>query len=177
VVDISQIITLKLSNIEYDRIRAAASASGKTVDAYLTSSCVRQARALDDRVPYVFAGRHFATRDLPDSWYEAFSERELISHLKAALRARRIDAANAMAIELLDFPVDRRELEMNVQSLSQLEPAASFADAELVTLVDGVLGWSALSPKSSVWACCAALLKSACDALQVRPSPYSEASS
>jgi hypothetical protein len=177
VADIYKSVVLKMSDAEYSRILDAASAGGETVESYLTQCCVREAHGEMDGRPYQFAGMSFRTSELPDGWYETFSEKSLIFHLTKALRRGNVAAAYAMAIELLDFPDDWHDLECNVKILSELRSAGSVPHAELASLFNAVAGCVALPASANTWECCSALLKMACGRFQGNHSPPRQATS
>ena len=162
-------IVCALTDIEHDVIARAAADSGTAIGDFLVAAGFQRAQALGSSLPYRFAGRLFATQNLPDSWYDATSESELIGHLKTVLRRRDVDAARAMAVELLDFPAGWSELEAIERRYASNEDVANgdspdVADPELAVLVNATIagsidGCEALLPTARNWDCYKAILK------------------
>lgn len=160
-------VVCRLSDMDHTIIGAAAAASGLTIESYLQQAAIQVAHAMGIPRPYQFAGQLFGTNGLPDDWYEASSEEELIEHLKMALRQRDVDAACAMAVELLDFPATWAELEYKERGFGADSDILSFIDVELIELVNGTIGGTIgqidLGHDTPAWSCYKALLRRAQD--------------
>ena len=152
-------IACRLNDVEYSIVSRAAFDCKTTVENFLVTSGVRLAHSIGASSPYEFAGRLYVTHGLPDAWYEATSEDEMICHLKVALRARDLDAASAMAVELLDFPASWAELEDKERILGEHPGILRDIDPELAGLVTSALGEAGLARNAPAWDCYKAILR------------------
>jgi hypothetical protein len=153
-------VACRLNDVEHSMIGHAATTCETTIENFLVESGLRLARAMGVSSPYRFAGQLYVTHGLPDVWYEATSEDELITHLKAALRDRDIESAGAMAVELLDFPTGWDELDLKERSFQSHWGVLRHVDPELAGLVNSAFGRRSLSKDSSAWDCYKAILHS-----------------
>lgn len=153
-------VVCRLSDVEYSMIARACEITGTPIATFLTASGIRQAHAMGISSPYLFAGLAFATEGLTDAWYDATTEVELVAHLKDALRRGQSQVAQAMAIELLDFPADWSAIALNEGALPRGDRRSSFEDRELTALVASTLGVS-LETSAQAWDCYKAIVRSA----------------
>lgn len=177
VADIYKSVILKMSGADYGLVLDAATARGETIELFLAQCSVREAQIAKAGQPYEFAGQSFRTNELPDTWYETFSEQVLICHLVRALRDRHVAAAYAMAIELLDFPNDWHDLERNVNGLSSLKSTGATSNETLASLVNATVGYAVVPVSANTWDCCAGLLKAACNRIEAGASAPCRATS
>jgi hypothetical protein len=152
-------IACRLTDVEYSVVGEAAASRGISTGNFLVEAGVRLAHTMGISAPYKFAGRLYVTHGLPDGWYEATSEGELIDHLKIALRARDLEAASAMALELLDFPASWDEVDLNERALAKYEGVLHGTDPELAGLVNAAIGQPPVAGNPTVWDCYKAILR------------------
>ena len=159
----TKMVVCYLTSMDHTIIDAAACVGRLTIADYLVQAGIQVAHAMGVPRPYSFGGQLFATAGLPEDWYAASCEEELIEHLKVALRQRDIDAAGAMAVELLDFPATWAELEFKERTFEAHSDILNLIDAELVDLVNRTLDRQHLDHGTNTWTCYKAILRRAHD--------------
>lgn len=157
----SKHVVCRLGDAEHDILSRAADACGATIETYLVDAGLRIADSMGMSVPYGFSGWLLGTQNLPDLWYEASSEEELIEVLKGTLRGRDLETASAMALELLDFPINWADLEVKERRLEDLGHGLRLVDRELVRLVKSSADGEHLPSSATAWACYKEILQSA----------------
>jgi hypothetical protein len=109
--------------------------------------------------PIAFEGQEFARDDVPDDWYGCLSEWDMIAHLKGALRARRHDAAAAMALELMGFPCTWADVAREAADYLQRYREPWPRDAELARLAQRSAPGVVLPARATIWDCYTAIVR------------------